>query len=197
LSALPLFSYMTRRDHMKNVLMIAGSLRKNSFNHQLAAQVKEMLEGRAEVSFLEFADLPFMNQDIEFPAPESVARVRQAVREADGIWIFSPEYNYQIPGVVKNLLDWLSRPLIPNDPQRNTVVKGKVAAISSAAGKSAGAGVRKNLSSLLEIMSMKVVGGMGTGVALDGEAFRTNRLLLSEKDREGLKEQLELFLSAL
>ena len=182
---------------MKKILIIVGSLRTASFNRQLAMQVKELLEESAEISFLEFADLPFMNQDIEFPPPESVARVRRAVQEADGIWIFSPEYNYQIPGVLKNLLDWLSRPLIPNDRQRNSAVKGNVVTISSVAGKSAGAGVRKNLSSLLEIMSMKVIGGMGTGVALDGEAFQTGKLTISEKNREELKAQTELFLTAL
>lgn len=182
---------------MKKILIIVGSLRKNSFNHQLSMQVKEMLEGKAEVGFLEFADLPFMNQDIEFPPPESVVRVRRAVQEADGIWIFSPEYNYQIPGVLKNLLDWLSRPLIPNDRQRNSAVKGKNVTISSVAGKSAGAGVRKNLSSLLEIMSMKVIGGMGTGIVLDGEAFQTGKLTLSDKNKEELKAQIELFLTAL
>ena len=182
---------------MKKILVIVGSLRKDSFNHQLAIQVKELLEESAEIRFLEFADLPFMNQDIEFPPPERVARVRQAVQEADGIWIFSPEYNYQIPGVLKNLLDWLSRPLIPNDHQRSSAVKGKVVTISSVAGKSAGAGVRKNLSGLLEIMSMEVVGGMGTGIALDGEAFQTGKLSLSASSREELKAQTELFLAAL
>ena len=89
-----------------------------------------MLKGQAEVSYLHYADLPFINQDIEFPAPESVVRVRQAVQEADGIWIFSPEYNYQIPGVLKNLLDWLSRPLAPNDWERGSAVKGKSVTIS-------------------------------------------------------------------
>lgn len=180
---------------MKKVLMIIGSLRKNSFNRQLAIQVKEMLEGKAETDFLEFADLPFMNQDIEFPPPESVVRVRREVQEADAIWIFSPEYNYQIPGALKNLLDWLSRPLIPNDRQRVSAAKGKPVTICSVAGKSAGAGVRKNLSSLLEVMSMKVIGGMGTGLSLDGEAFQTDKLTLSDKSREELKAQMELFLA--
>ena len=107
---------------MKKVLMIVGSLRKNSFNHQLAKNVEAMIAGKAEVSYLHYAALPFMNQDIEFPVPENVARVRQAVQEAEGIWIFSPEYNYQIPGVLKNLLDWLSRPLAHNDWQRGSAV---------------------------------------------------------------------------
>jgi len=182
---------------MKKVLMTVGSLRKNSINLQLAKQVEEMLAGKAEVSYLNYADLPFINQDIEFPAPESVARVRQAVQEADGIWIFSPEYNYQIPGVLKNLLDWLSRPLAPNDWERGSAVRGKVVTVSSVAGKSAGAGVRKNLSSLLEVMSMKLVAGMGTGISLDADAFRTNQLNLSKENGKALKEQVELFLSQL
>ena len=154
-----------------------------------------MMEGNAEVDFLNFADLPFMDQDIEFPPPECVVRVRRAVQEADGIWIFSPEYNYQIPGVLKNLLDWLSRPLNPSDSQRVSAAMGKTVTICSVAGKSAGAGVRKNLSSLLEVMSMKVIGGMGTGISLDSTAFQTDTLLLSNKCREELKAQVELFLT--
>ena len=100
---------------MKKILMIVGSLRNNSLNMQLAKIAEEMLAGKAEVSFLDYADIPFMNQDIEYPAPESVSRVRQIVMEADGIWFFTPEYNSYIPGVLKNLLDWLSRTLQPND----------------------------------------------------------------------------------
>ncbi|MBQ9844742.1 MAG: NAD(P)H-dependent oxidoreductase [Oscillospiraceae bacterium] len=75
---------------MKKVLMIVGSLRKNSFNMQLARYVEEMLAEKAQVSFMDYAELPFMNQDIEFPAPDSVAKARQAVMDADGILIFTP-----------------------------------------------------------------------------------------------------------
>ena len=182
---------------MKKVLMIVGSFRKNSFNHQLAKQVEAMLDGKAEVSFLQFGDLPFMNQDLEFPAPESVARVRQAVQEADGIWIFSPEYNYQIPGVLKNLLDWLSRPLVPNDWERGSAVKGKPITISGVAGRSAAAGVRKHLSTLLEMMSMKLVGGVGSGVALDAAAFQSGILNLSEERHAAIRAQAEAFLDAI
>ena len=179
---------------MKNILMIIGSLRRDSFNKQLADMVKEMMAGKAEVEFLEYGDLPFLNQDMEFPAPEAVARVRSEVQKADGIWIFSPEYNYQIPGVLKNLLDWLSRPLEPNDRERKTVVKGKPVTISSVAGGSSGAGVRKNLSELLEVMSMNVIGGQGTGVSLDREMFTTGKLVLSDECREEIQKQVELFL---
>ena len=182
---------------MKKVLMIVGSLRKNSFNYQLAKQVEAMLAGKAEVCFLQFADLPFMNQDMEFPVPESIARVRQAVQEADGIWIFSPEYNYQIPGVLKNLLDWLSRPLAPNDWERGSAVRGKPVTISGVAGRSGAAGVRKNLSALLEVMSMKLIGGQGSGVSLDAEAFQSGVLNLSEENLAEIRGQEEAFLEAI
>ena len=182
---------------MKKILMIVGSLRKNSFNHQLAKKVESMLSGKAEVSFLHYGDLPFMNQDIEFPPPESVARVRQAVQEADGIWIFSPEYNYQIPGVLKNLLDWLSRPLAPNDWERGSAVKGKPVTISGVAGRSGAAGVRKNLSALLEVMSMKLAGGMGSGVSLDAGAFQSGVLNLSQENVAAIQAQMEELLNAI
>ena len=182
---------------MKKVLVIVGSFRKNSFNHQLAKQVEAILAEKAEVSFLHYADLPFMNQDIEFPAPGSVARVRQAVQEADGIWIFSPEYNYQIPGVLKNLLDWLSRPLAPNDWERGSAIKEKPVTISGVAGKSGAAGVRKHLSALLEIMSMKLIGGQGSGVSLDADAFRSGVLNVSEEKFAEIRTQAEVFLAAI
>ena len=57
---------------MKNILMIIGSLRRDSFNRQLADVVKSMVGERAEVKVLEYGDLPFLNQDMEFPAPEPV-----------------------------------------------------------------------------------------------------------------------------
>jgi NAD(P)H-dependent FMN reductase len=156
-----------------------------------------MRSGKAEVSFLNYGDLPFMNQDIEFPPPESVSRVRQAVQEADGIWIFSPEYNYQIPGVLKNLLDWLSRPVAPGAPRDSAVSAGKAVTISGVAGRSGAAGVRKNLSALLSVMSMKLIGGTGTGISLDAEAYRTGVLCLSEENAAALQKQMAAFLDAI
>ncbi|MGN1219778.1 MAG: NADPH-dependent FMN reductase, partial [Candidatus Cryptobacteroides sp.] len=57
--------------------------------------------------YLDYSALPMMDQDIEFPAPDEVSKVREKVAEADALWIFSPEYNYSYPGHLKNLIDWL------------------------------------------------------------------------------------------
>ena len=92
---------------MKKILFIIGSLRAKSFNRQLANEAMKIIGDRAEVSELNFNDLPRLNQDIENPEPMVVARIRKTVSEADAIWIFTPEYNLSYPGHLKNLLDWL------------------------------------------------------------------------------------------
>ena len=100
---------------MRSILLVIGSLRKNSFNRQLAQVISSELAGKATVSTLRFDDIPYMNQDIEWPAPETVCRVRETVAAADGVWIVTPEYNFNFPGLLKNLLDWLSRPTQQGD----------------------------------------------------------------------------------
>ena len=182
---------------MAKILIIVGSMRKNSFNRQMAKEIEKIIKDRAEVSYLEFSDLPYMNQDIEFPAPEAVARVRSEVQDADGIWICSPEYNGNIPGVLKNLLDWLSRPLVEGDFGSPSAVKEKPVTISGAAGKSAAGGVRSNLAKLMEMMRMTLIGGEGTGIALDGEAFMTGKVTFTEENIDSLRKQADEFLKAI
>ena len=180
----------------KKIVFIVGSLRKNSFNRQLAEKCAEMIGERAEVSFLDYADMPFMNQDAENSVPEAVSRVREAVQSADGIWIFTPEYNSAIPGVLKNLFDWLSRPLVAGDFSSGTAVMGKKVTISGAGGKNATRSVRADLKKLLEFMRMEVIFGEGTGIALDGSAFANDVLSLSEESRAELAKQVDAFLGA-
>ena len=113
----------------KRIVAIVGSLRKESYNLQLARKAKEIIGDRADFQIIDYADVPLMNQDIEYPAPDSVRRVRDAVKSADGIWIFTPEYDHSYPGVLKNLIDWLSRPISKEERQ---VLSRKPIAISGA-----------------------------------------------------------------
>lgn len=181
---------------MKKILFVVGSMRKESFNRQRANIIAEELKGKAEVSFLSYGDIPFINQDIEFPTPEEILRVRTEVEGADGLWIFTPEYNSSYPGVLKNLLDWLSRPHKPNDYANGSSVTDKKVAISGVAGKSAAAGSRGKLKDLLEIMGMKVMENQ-VGVTINPEAWANNELTLSDDKKEELKKQAEEFLKFL
>jgi chromate reductase len=137
------------------ILAVVGSLRKDSFNRQLAAAAKDLIGDRAVFDILEYGDIPMMNEDIEFPAPEAVKRVREEVKSADGIWFFTPEYNHFFPGVLKNLIDWLSRPVSDEEPQ---VLAGKPAAISGITPGMSGTGIAQDhLVTLISYLNMNVM----------------------------------------
>ena len=178
----------------KKILFVIGSLRKRSFNLNLAKYVEGVIGDKAEVEYLNFEDIPYMNQDIEFPVPSEIAAVREKVSQADGLWIFSPEYNGAIPGVLKNLLDWLSRPLIQYDFQGPSAVHEKKVTISGVAGGSAAANVRKQLAALLPFIRMNFIGGEGTGVSLTAESFQTDELQLDDEVKFLLNKQVEEFM---
>ena len=95
------------------ILALVGSLRAGSHNRQLAeAAVKHAPEGVTIELYEGLADVPFYNEDIDNEAalPATAARLREAAGQVDGLLLFSPEYNGTIPAVLKNAIDWLSRP---------------------------------------------------------------------------------------
>lgn len=189
--------FCTKEDRImekKKIVFIVGSLRKGSFNRQMAEYAAKQLKNKAEVEFLEYREIPYMDQDIEYPAPEEIKRVREHVFAADGLWIFSPEYNGGIPGVLKNLLDWLSRPLKPQPAPLETALLGKKIAISAVAGKSAGAGVLGQLQALLTLVQAKVMEAPQAGLVLLPQAFETGVFSLGNKDQAILEMQAEAFL---
>ncbi|MGI6731674.1 MAG: NADPH-dependent FMN reductase [Anaerovoracaceae bacterium] len=137
------------------ILAIVGSLRKDSYNRQLALAAKNIVGDRGDFTLLEYGDIPFMNQDIEYPAPDAVKRVRDEVKSADGIWFFTPEYNHFFSGVLKNLIDWLSRPISDKEPQ---VLAGKPAAISGISPGMSGTGIAQDhLVTLISFLNMDVM----------------------------------------
>lgn len=180
--------------NMKKILFVIGSLRKQSFNRELSETVKGMLQSKAKVTELDYFQVPFINQDDEYPAPQAVTDARKAVAEADGVWIFSPEYNYSYPGHVKNLIDWLSRPVDPADRNAPTVLAGKKFTLTGAGGKAATAGCRKLLTTLLNVLKADVMTEGQTGIALNTEAWTEGRMILTEEQKTQLAKQAELFL---
>ena len=178
----------------QKILFIVGSNRNNSFNRQLAGEIISMIGYRAECSVLDYSDVPMLNQDAEYPAPEPVARLRESVAATDALWIITPEYNASYPGLLKNVLDWLSRPVVRNDYATPTVVRGKKATISGAAGKSAAAHARQKLAELLGFMGVMLFKEEGNGVALGGESFGSDKLIIGEDARNLLKEQVDGFI---
>lgn len=160
------------------ILAIVGSLRKDSLNKQLALYAKEMLEDKVNFSLLDYAGVPFFNQDIEFPAPPSVKRVREKIKSADAIWFFSPEYNHYFPGVLKNLLDWLSRPISDVEPQ---VLAGKPTAVSGIAlGMSGTAVAQDHLVGLISLLNMDVMNFPRLTIPNAFQQMNGNKLVLKD-----------------
>jgi chromate reductase len=93
------------------VLGIAGSLRAGSFNRALLRAAQEEAPQGMEIELYDLAPLPFYNADVEARGdPLGVAAFKAAIRAADALLIATPEYNHGVPGVLKNALDWASRP---------------------------------------------------------------------------------------
>lgn len=174
------------------ILAIVGSLRKDSFNRQLALIAKAAVGERAQFELLEYADLPPMNEDDEFPAPEAVARAREAVKSADGIWFFTPEYNHFFPGVLKNLIDWLSRPVSGTEPQ---VLAGKPAAVS---GISPGMGgtvcAQDHLVTLLSLLNMRIMNVPRLTIPNAGQQLDENDRLVLSSSAKYLNRQADAFI---
>jgi chromate reductase, NAD(P)H dehydrogenase (quinone) len=111
-----------------DIVAIAGSLREASYNKGLLRAAAELAPTDCSLEILDLAALPLYNQDLETTGlPAAVANIRDRVSQADALLIATPEYNHTIPGVMGNVIDWLSRRL-PTSPLR-----GKAVAIMGAA----------------------------------------------------------------
>lgn len=180
---------------MKNILFIVGSLREGSFNHQLATKAEQVLAGKANVTYLDYKEIPVFNQDLETPVLPSVAKVREAIQVADAIWIFSPIYNFAIPGSVKNLLDWASRALDLSDPTGPSALQDKVVTVSSVANGGHDQ-LFASYQALLPFIRTQVVGDF-TGTRVNDEAWGTGELVLTDEAQANLEKQAEQLLAAL
>jgi chromate reductase len=92
------------------ILGFAGSLRQGSFNKAILRAAQEMVPSEAELQIFDLAGIPLFNQDLENQPAERVTEFKAAIRAADALLIATPEYNYSMPGVLKNALDNVSRP---------------------------------------------------------------------------------------
>jgi chromate reductase, NAD(P)H dehydrogenase (quinone) len=92
-----------------NIVAIVGSLRKESYNMQLAKTMQERYKGKLNIQIADIGSLPHYDQDEENNPPQPVKEFKEAIANAEGVMIITPEYNWSVPGVLKNALDWASR----------------------------------------------------------------------------------------
>lgn len=114
---------MSRQIH---ILGIAGSLRRESYNRAALRAATQLVPEGATIETFELDGIPGFNQDEEQSPPPKVAEFKRLIRDVDAILFVTPEYNYSVPGVLKNAIDWASR------PYGDSAWNGKPAAIMGA-----------------------------------------------------------------
>lgn len=108
------------------ILGIAGSLRRGSYNQAALRAAQLLVPENSAIDLFQLDEIPMFNQDDEKHPPSSVLELKKRIRSADAVLIVTPEYNYSIPGVLKNAIDWASR------PHGDSAWSGKLAAILGA-----------------------------------------------------------------
>ncbi|HXQ88896.1 MAG TPA: NAD(P)H-dependent oxidoreductase [Solirubrobacterales bacterium] len=173
------------------VLGITGSLRRDSYNHALLREAAERLPAGAElVEFERLREIPPYDADLEAgETPLAVAELRRAMREADAVIIATPEYNHSIPGVLKNALDWASR------PAGKSALSGKPAAVVGASTGMFGAvWAQAETRKVLAALGGRVV-EQELPVAKAADLYRDGHLDLSPEQSRQLEEILATLVS--
>ena len=168
------------------ILAIAGSLRKASFNKGALRAAQQLLPEGAKMELYDLAGLPLFDQDAEALPNAKVAELKQKIRAADAILIATPEYNYGLPGVLKNAIDVASRPYGDN------AWAGKPVAILSAA-MSMGGGIRAQyqLRQCFVFLNMEAVVQPEVAINNAHERFDQDGNLKDEKSKELIKQLLQ------
>jgi chromate reductase len=164
------------------ILGISGSLRQGSLNTLLLQEAGRSLPDSARFSIASIADLPLYNEDLDGESqPSSVVALRQVVAEADALIIASPEYNYSIPGGLKNALDWLSRPAY-----KSPLAHKPVALVSASKSPVGGARVQGHLKQVLLAVLSEVYPAPEFLLASAHEAFDDKGYLKEQRHRDSL-----------
>jgi chromate reductase len=139
---------------MKKIIGISGSLREKSWNTMLLRAIKDVAKEKdMDVEIVEIGNLPLYNQDLEATFPEEAQILKDKIRASVGVIFATPEYNRSIPGVLKNAIDWASR------PYGDSAFAGKAALVTGASIGSIGTAIgQSDLKEILLYLDMRVVG---------------------------------------
>ena len=168
------------------IVGFAGSLRKESYNKMLLYAASELIPKNIKLEILDLREIPLFNQDLEHNMPETVRRFKEKIRQADALLIVTPEYNSSIPGVLKNALDWASRP-----PGDNSLDGKPVAIMSASIGMLGGARAQTHLRQILSSLNAYVVNKPEIIVNFANEKFDANGRFKDERVKIFIRQLLE------
>ena len=167
---------------------ISGSLRKGSFNSALLRAAAELLPEGITMEIASIADIPSYNADLDFPQqerPESVKKFRDILSRADAILLVSPEYNYSIPGLLKNAIDWASR------GKDSPLINKPVGLMGATQGNWGTVRMQLAFKPVFQFTSMLQVNKPEVLVARSAEKFSADGKLIDEATREIVQRHLQ------
>ena len=168
------------------ILGIAGSLRKASYNRAALRAAQQLAPESCRIEIFELDGIPPFNQDEEGNFPAKVTALKQAIRAADAILIVTPEYNYSVPGVLKNAIDWASR------PYGDSAWEAKPVAVMGAAGGPLGsARAQYHLRQMFVFLNMFPVNKPEVMIGSAQEKFDAQGNLTNEASKKLIRQLLE------
>ena len=174
---------------MVKIAVVVGSLRRESINRKLALALKKLgRKQQLELSLVELGDLPHYNQDLWEDPPAAVTRLKHQIEHADAVIFVTPEYNRAVPGIMKDAIDWASRPYGKNS------WAGKPAAVIGATGGKVGTAVAQSqLRSTLLVLDLAVMGQPEAYIQLPENAIDARHTVTDESIRAFLEKWLAAF----
>jgi chromate reductase, NAD(P)H dehydrogenase (quinone) len=168
------------------ILGIAGSLRRGSYNQAALRAAKLFVPENSEIDLFQLDGIPMFNEDDEKRPPSSVLELKKRIRRADAVLIVTPEYNYSIPGVLKNAIDWACR------PHGDSAWSGKPAAIMGASlGAIGTARAQYHLRQILVALNLFTLNQPEVVIADAAHRFDENGNLIHEPTKQLIQELLK------
>src|SRR6476659_3374483 len=167
------------------ILGIAGSLRRESYNRAALKAATQLVPQDASLEVFELDGIPGFNQDEEKNPPAKVVELKRRVRDAHAILMVTPEYNYSVPGVLKNAIDWASR------PYGDSAWAGKPVAIMGASiGAIGTARAQYHLRQILVYLNMFPINQPEVMIGNAAERFDTNGNLMDATTKDLIRQLL-------
>ena len=168
------------------ILGFVGSLRKDSYNKMLLNAAMDLKPDNIELETFDLEGIPLFNQDFEEQPPKRVKEFKEKIKAADALLIVTPEYNYSVPGVLKNAIDWASRPY-----GDNVFDEKPVAVMSASEGMLGGARAQYHLRQTLISLNMHPLNRPEVIVSQIDEKIDVDGKVVDEKTRKKIGKVLE------
>lgn len=170
-----------------NIVAISGSLREGSHNTALLKAMQTLAPQGMSIEIVSIDALPIYNQDAEASFPQSAQTLKNKIEAADGVIFATPEYNRSIPGVLKNAIDWVSRPWGKNSFAGKPVLTAGVSV-----GKIGTAVAQSHLRQIMVYLDAIVIGQPELYLGPSGEIFDAEGAISSEPTKELIKNALSV-----